>query len=118
VIVDAANVVGSKPDGWWRDRRAANTRLRDSLSGLADHGFGDVSPPCEVVLVVEGQARGISPTATVAVVSARGSADDQIVDLVAAQSDRPRIVVTSDRELGERVRALGAGLVGPRTLYP
>ncbi|MGW2544789.1 hypothetical protein ACWC5I_28915, partial [Kitasatospora sp. NPDC001574] len=42
LLVDAANVVGSVPDGWWRDRRGAAERLRDSLTGIADGGL--VSP--------------------------------------------------------------------------
>ncbi|PNG19000.1 NTP pyrophosphohydrolase, partial [Streptomyces cahuitamycinicus] len=51
VVVDAANVVGSVPDGWWRDRRGAAERLRDRL---ASEGVPAVSGPVEIVLVVEG----------------------------------------------------------------
>lgn len=52
VIVDAANVIGSVPDGWWRDRRGAAERLRDRLAadGLPGH-----AGPVEIVLVVEGR---------------------------------------------------------------
>ncbi|WP_232232743.1 MULTISPECIES: NTP pyrophosphohydrolase [Actinomycetes] len=117
VIVDAANVVGSRPDGWWRDRRAANIRLRDELGEVALLGFDSEPPPCEVVMVVEGHARGIDSTSTVAVVSAPASGDDTIVEIVATQPHRKRIVVTSDRELIGRVHALGAKTVGPRTVY-
>ncbi|MCF4140934.1 NTP pyrophosphohydrolase [Streptomyces sp. Tue 6430] len=113
VIVDAANVVGSVPDGWWRDRRGAAERLRDRLAadGLPGH-----PGPVEVVLVVEGAARGVASVPGVRVESASGSGDDHIVGLVARSADRRRLVVTADRELRRRVTALGAGVAGPRTV--
>jgi hypothetical protein len=113
VIVDGANVVGSVPDGWWRDRRGAAERLRDRLAaeGLPGH-----SGPEEIVLVVEGAARGVEPVPGVRVESAPGSGDDHIVDLVAGAADRPRLVVTADRELRRRVTELGAEVTGPRAV--
>ncbi|MFI6035418.1 NTP pyrophosphohydrolase [Streptomyces sp. NPDC051315] len=113
VIVDAANVVGSVPDGWWRDRRGAAERLRDRLAadGLPGHPGA-----AEIVLVVEGAARGVEPVPGVRVESAPGSGDDHIVDLVARTADRPRLVVTADRELRRRVTDLGAEVAGPRTV--
>ncbi|WP_416980343.1 NTP pyrophosphohydrolase [Streptomyces sp. T028] len=113
VIVDGANVVGSVPDGWWRDRRGAAERLRDRLAadGLPGH-----SGPVEIVLVVEGAARGVEPVAGVRVESAPGSGDDHIVTLVAQSEDRPRLVVTADRELRRRVTELGAEVTGPRSV--
>lgn len=118
LIVDAANVVGSVPDGWWRDRRGAAARLRDAIAPLAVTGLGDLAPPLEVVLVVEGRARGVPAVDGVTVVAAEGSGDDEIVRLVRA-SQGPVVVVTADRGLRDRVRALGAGVVGPRSLaYP
>ena len=54
LIVDGANVVGSRPDGWWRDRAGAAHRLHDQLSA-AD------LPEDEIVLVLEGQARRGAP---------------------------------------------------------
>ncbi|MFC4498308.1 MULTISPECIES: NTP pyrophosphohydrolase [Streptomyces] len=113
VIVDAANVVGSVPDGWWRDRRGAAERLRDRLAadGLPGH-----SGPVELVLVVEGAARGVEPVPGVRVESAPGSGDDHIVALVARADGRPRLVVTADRELRRRVTELGAGVTGPRAV--
>jgi 8-oxo-dGTP diphosphatase len=39
IIVDGANVVGSRPDGWWRDRVGAAVRLRDQLEPLALDGM-------------------------------------------------------------------------------
>lgn len=64
LVVDAANVVGSVPDGWWKDRAAAATRLSGRLNGLAvpasDLGIDGTLWFPEVALVVEGQARGMS----------------------------------------------------------
>jgi hypothetical protein len=119
VIVDAANVVGSKPDGWWRDRAGATRLLRDSLAVLPGKGLPGLPPPVDVVLVVEGAARTIADEdSPIRVVAAEGSGDDAIVDLVAAAGDRPTTVVTADRGLRDRVRALGADVVGPRNVRP
>ncbi|MEV0375760.1 NTP pyrophosphohydrolase [Streptomyces sp. NPDC050636] len=119
VIVDAANVVGSVPDGWWRDRHGAAERLRDALPGYAATGLpGLVGPPLEMVLVVEGAARGVTSVEGVRVVSAGGSGDDRIVQLVADEgSGRECLVVTADRGLRERVEALGARVTGPRAVW-
>jgi hypothetical protein len=115
VIVDAANVVGSVPDGWWRDRRGAAERLRDRLAadGLPGH-----SGPVEMVLVVEGAARGVETVPGVLVESAPGSGDDHMVDLVAGARGRAVLVVTADRELRRRVTELGAEVTGPRSVRP
>jgi hypothetical protein len=115
VIVDGANVVGSVPDGWWRDRHGAAVRLRDRLSPLAARGLAadDLRPPLEVVLVVEGAARGVPSIPEVRVVAAPRSGDDAIVDLVRESAPHRRVVVvTSDRRLRERVRAIGASVLG------
>ncbi|MBY8874625.1 hypothetical protein K7640_22610 [Micromonospora sp. PLK6-60] len=115
LIVDGANVVGSRPDGWWRDRAGAAARLRDGLAPLAGAGLPPELPgPVEVVLVVEGAARHVPGVPGVGVVSAPGSGDDTIVELVAAAGDRRRAVVTADRELRRRVAELGAEVYGPR----
>ncbi|GHJ54910.1 hypothetical protein Nm8I071_42170 [Nonomuraea sp. TT08I-71] len=117
LIVDGANVVGSRPDGWWRDRAGAAARLRDALAPLAEAGVPpELPPPVEVVLVVEGAARNVPAVPGVSVVSAPGSGDDTIVELVAAAPGRRRAVVTADRELRARVDALGAEVYGPRRL--
>ncbi|MER5754065.1 NTP pyrophosphohydrolase [Streptomyces sp. NPDC002088] len=113
VIVDAANVVGSVPDGWWRDRRGAAERLRDRL---AADGVPGHDGAVEIVLVVEGAARGVQSVPGVRVESAPGSGDDHIVDLVARTTDHPRLVVTADRELRRRVTELGAEVTGPRAV--
>ncbi|MEV6022021.1 NTP pyrophosphohydrolase [Streptomyces sp. NPDC052036] len=116
VIVDAANVVGSVPDGWWRDRHGAAERLRDRLAGYAERGLPGRPGPVELVLVVEGAARGVQSVPGVRVETAPGSGDDRIVELVEAAGDRPVLVVTADRELRRRVGDRGAEFAGPRSL--
>ncbi|SCG50456.1 hypothetical protein [Micromonospora halophytica] len=117
LIVDGANVVGSRPDGWWRDRAGAAARLRDALAPLAVRGLPpELPPPLEVVLVVEGAAREVPGAEGVRTVPAPGSGDDTIVALVRDAPQRRRLVVTADRELRTRVTALGAEVHGPRWL--
>ena len=117
VIVDGANVVGSVPDGWWRDRAGAAARLRDRLSELSESGLSDVPGPVEIVLVVEGRARDIPETSGVRVERADRSGDDKIVELVADEGrDRRVVVVTADRGLRDRVTALGAEVRGPSSV--
>ncbi|WP_405730179.1 NTP pyrophosphohydrolase [Streptomyces sp. NBC_00028] len=113
VIVDAANVVGSVPDGWWRDRHGAAERLRDRL---AADGVPGHEGPVELVLVVEGAARGVESVPEVRVEAARGSGDDRMVELVAGAVGRDVLVITADRELRRRVTELGADVAGPRTV--
>ena len=117
LVVDAANVVGSVPDGWWRDRRGATERLRTRLESVAVGGLEGLPGPLEVVLVVEGRARGVVASEQVRIVDAPGSGDDTIVGVV-ADSDprRERIVVTADRELRSRVAQLGARTIGPAAI--
>jgi len=117
LVVDAANVVGSKPDGWWRDRAGANARLRDALLPINAAGLPDLPGPVEVVLVVEGRARDIPAIDGVRVERATGSGDDAIVDLVAREGPGRRlVVVTADRGLRDRVTALGAEVRGPSSV--
>lgn len=115
VIVDAANCVGSVPDGWWRDRAGATRRLCDSISpGALRHALHLNETPL-VVLVVEGRARGVESSEVVRVVDAPGSGDDTIVDVAeqfTAQGE-DTVVVTADRGLRSRVASLGARTVGP-----
>ncbi|MET8135915.1 NTP pyrophosphohydrolase [Streptomyces sp. NPDC005251] len=118
LIVDGANVVGSVPDGWWRDRRGAAGRLRDGLADFAEPGLPGHPGPLEIVLVVEGAARGVDSVPGVRVVEAPGSGDDRIVELVAEARGRACLVVTADRELRRRVGELGAEVAGPRTVRP
>jgi hypothetical protein len=116
LIVDAANVVGSVPNGWWRDRRRAAERLRDSIQPISSNGLGELNPPVDVVLVVEGGAKGVESIEGVTVVEAEGSGDDKIVQLVGEQTGTRVVVVTADRGLRTRVEALGAKVIGPRSL--
>lgn len=119
LVVDSANVVGSVPDGWWRDRRGATERLRDHLGTLDTSGALGVSGG-RIILVAEGAARGVMPVPGVEVVEAPGEGDDTIVDVVRALLDadpasRPSVTVaTADRELRRRVEALGARVTSPR----
>ncbi len=115
VVVDAANVVGSVPDGWWKDRAGAARRLRGRLEGLtvpaADLELEGSAWFPEVSMVVEGQARGMdSDSSVVSVIRADAAGDDAIVAeverLVAAK--HTVVAVTSDRGLRERVERAGA----------
>jgi 8-oxo-dGTP diphosphatase len=131
IVVDVANVMGSRPDGWWRDRAGAAVRLHGELARLAASGRvvlpGDAGPAddAEWVLVLEGAAKAaaarIGATADQAadqaagrlrVLAAPGSGDDAIVALV-RKLDPRRVVVTADRELGDRCRAAGAEVLSP-----
>ncbi|MEU6969270.1 NTP pyrophosphohydrolase [Kitasatospora aureofaciens] len=120
LVVDGANVVGSVPDGWWHDRHGAAERLRDSLVAIAERGLPERPGPLEVVLVVEGAARGVAGLPEVRVVPADGSGDDRIVELVrearAGDPARACLVVTADRALRARVAELGADVTGPRSV--
>jgi hypothetical protein len=124
LIVDAANVVGAVPDGWWRDRVGAARRLRDALVPVATEGLGSagegraaIAPPVEVVLVVEGAARGVESVDGVRVIDARGSGDDTIVALVNdVDAERHVVVVTADRELRRRIDRAGVRVLGPRSV--
>ncbi len=63
IIVDSANVVGSRPDGWWRDRVAATLRLRDELTRLVTEGLtelpGGMGPPAAAGgVLLEGGGTG------------------------------------------------------------
>ena len=108
-IVDAMNVIGSRPDGWWKDRRKAMAGLVDQLERWASTQSHHVtvvferpmSPPVESSVIAIAHA----PKA------AANSADDEIVRLVHAD-DRPHdlTVVTSDRALADRVRNAGASV--------
>ncbi|MBN6041513.1 NUDIX domain-containing protein [Amycolatopsis sp. 195334CR] len=122
LVVDAANVMGSRPDGWWRDRAGAAARLRDQLAPLALTGM---APPLpgewywwpRVVLVVEGQARGVTSIPGVEVVPATRDGDSEIVSVVgSARAEDHVLVATADRELRSRVEAAGATVMGPRPL--
>src|SRR5258705_13802520 len=101
------NVIGSRPDGWWRDRGRAMAALVERLEQWAADEGADVtvvferplSPPIESSTIKVAHAPKAAPN----------SADDEIVRLVRADSDPAQIrVATSDRALSERIQAAGA----------
>jgi 8-oxo-dGTP diphosphatase len=120
LLVDMANVVGSRPDGWWKDRAGAAERLGAQLHRLSRLGVAaDVLelPQShwwpEVVAVLEGQANGaaLDSTDRFRVIRAETDGDSRIVAEVSRLAAGPGAsvtVVTSDRQLRARVEALGA----------
>jgi len=113
LVIDAANVIGSRPTGWWRDRPGATRRFTERLRATVTAGRLD--PPVTVVL--EGQARAGADEGDVEgveVVHAPGEGDDTIAAI--AEAHREVVVVTADRELAQRVRAANAKVVGPNWL--
>src|SRR5262249_33863043 len=110
VIVDGMNVIGSRPDGWWRDRPGAARRLISSLQARARNGDE------RIAVVLDGRplpdlAEGVHDGVLVAYArrGGRDAADDRIVEEVAHDREPSTLtVVTSDRALRDRVRELGA----------
>lgn len=117
LVVDGANAIGSRPDGWWRDRPAATERLLRQLVAarvrtlpLPGGEFGWVR---RCVVVLEGQAATVPDVRGVDVVRAAGSGDDAVA---AAAADEPDcFVVTADRGLRARLPAASA-VLGPAAL--
>ena len=107
-VVDASNVIGSRPDGWWRDRAGATRRLVAALDRFAAEA-GE-----EVVVVLDGGEPPAAEHVEVVVASRRGrnAADDEIVALLGARGGQGARVVTSDAELARRVKELGAEVEG------
>lgn len=114
LIVDGANVVGSRADGWWKDRAGAARRLHDQLM------VADTSAD-EVVLILEGAAKGgvrAGRDGHVRTVHAAKDGDSAIVAETRTSTERgDRVtVVTADRMLRARVEGLGATALGPSWL--
>ena len=113
LVVDAANVVGSRPDGWWKDRAGAARRLHEQLM-VADLAYDDV------VLVLEGAAKSgvrAGRDGHVRTVHAKGEGDDTIVEQARLAASGGRVVVvTADRMLQARVGGVGAQALGPSWL--
>ena len=110
-VVDGMNVIGSRPDGWWRDRRGAKQELVRELGRFAGK-TGD-----EVTVVFDGAPfdldAGEGVTVLFASRSGRNAADDDIAALVESDDDPASLaVVTSDADLARRARDLGASVVG------
>ncbi len=106
-LVDGMNVIGTRPDGWWRDRHAAMLRLVDLLERFSAANGDDVavvferppSPPIRSTVVEIAHAP--RPKAN--------SADDEIVRRLEADPEPTRVrVVTSDHWLADRARVIGA----------
>jgi predicted RNA-binding protein with PIN domain len=106
-IVDGMNVIGSRPDGWWRNRSRAMAALVERLEQWAAAEGADVTVVFERPLTPQIESAAINVAH--APKAAANSADDEIVRLVRADSDPAHIhVATSDRALAERVQAAGA----------
>jgi predicted RNA-binding protein with PIN domain len=110
-IVDGMNVIGTRPDAWWKDRDAAMLRLVDLLERWAAAGGEDVtvvferpsSPPIRSTVIDVRHAPKPKPNA----------ADDEIVRLLQSEREPSAVrVVTSDRWLADRVSAAGATVEG------
>jgi predicted RNA-binding protein with PIN domain len=110
-LVDGMNVIGTRPDRWWKDRDAAMLRLVKQVEEWAAYGGEDVtvvferppSPPIRSTVIVVTHAP--RPKAN--------AADDEIVRLVRADPQPSAIrVVTSDRGLADQVWACGASVEG------
>ncbi len=113
LVIDAANVIGSRPTGWWRDRPGAARLFTERVRATVVAGRLD--PP--VTIVLEGQAKRGADEAVadgVEVVHAPGEGDDTIAAIAAAHDEV--IVVTADRGLAARVRTSNAEVVGPSWL--
>jgi predicted RNA-binding protein with PIN domain len=108
-LVDGMNVIGTRPDGWWKDRHGAMVRLVDMLERWAAAGDDDVtvvferkpSPPINSTVIDVAHAPKPQPNA----------ADDEIVRRVVADPKPAQIrVVTSDNWLADQVRDAGASV--------
>ena len=117
LLIDTANVVGSRPTGWWRDRAAATPRLAERVRAAT----AAARLPEPIVMVLEGTARrgveegeeGVADGVTV--VHAPGDGDHTLARL-AATADVPVVLVSADRGLRARVRSSGAQVVAPSWL--
>ena len=128
VVVDVANVMGSRPDGWWRDRQGSAAGLLTAFGHLP--GVHTASPDggelriARVIAVLEGAARGASAPSGVQLVEAERDGDSAVVTVVqelasvAMTSSGPMpsvLVVTADRGLRARL-PLSVRIAGPQWL--
>ncbi|MGH2980333.1 MAG: NYN domain-containing protein, partial [Solirubrobacterales bacterium] len=113
LVVDAMNVIGSRPTGWWRDRRGAMAGLVDELAAYA----ATTGEPVTVVLDSRPFALDAGGVEVRFASPGRDAADDAIVELVASDPEPSALVVaTSDRGLVARARELGAGTMSAGAL--
>jgi hypothetical protein len=121
VVVDVANVMGSRPDGWWRDRAAAANRLLTGMPGLVGRAVaapeGGTAVIAQIVAVVEGVAKAVTAPDGVLVVRAPADGDSTIVSTAQQYADTGArvLVVTADRGLRARL-AHGVAVAGPSWL--
>ena len=115
VIVDGFNALGSRPDGWWRDRPAAMERLVGELAGLA----GRLGPDVAVEVCFDGRPheRVVAAAGTGVTVSFAGPGANAADRMIAARvrelhGERRALVVSSDKRLGAAVKAAGGETVG------
>jgi hypothetical protein len=111
LLIDAANVVGSRPTGWWRDRPGAARVFVDRVRAAAR--ADRLADP--VVVVLEGAARsGVEEGDAdgVRVLHASGSGDDALI-AVATDANGPVTLVSADRGLRRRAETLGAQVASP-----
>ena len=111
LLIDAANVIGSRPNGWWRDRPGAARAFVERVRASARSGR--LADP--VVVVLEGKARsGVEPGVAegVTVLHAPGSGDDTLL-AVTAEANGPVTLVSADRALCQRAETLGAEIARP-----
>lgn len=120
LLIDMANLCGSRPDGWWRDRPGATERMLGELRAalprtleLPDGAFGWAG---EIVAVLEGQARTAGDEEGIEVLRAEGSGDDLIAQVAAERSGPALVVVTADRGLQARLPASAQVLSPGRVL--
>jgi 8-oxo-dGTP diphosphatase len=140
VIVDSANVVGSRPDGWWQDRAGAASKLLGSLARVSDDGIAGSLLDLDVdtywpslVAVLEGEARDARDPGErngprvgadgirapeLGVYRAGGEGDDLIAEIARTHrmTNESVVVVTADAGLRARVQAHGCVTRGPRWL--
>ncbi|MFQ1003835.1 hypothetical protein [Modestobacter sp. SSW1-42] len=117
LLVDVANTLGARPDGWWRDRAGATARLLDRLARLPGRTLpgsdGAPVPVTALVAVVEGRARDVMAPPGLRLVRAPGSGDDALAAAATELAGDDLLVVTADRELRTRlppgVRTAGPG---------
>jgi uncharacterized protein YaiI (UPF0178 family) len=112
-VVDAMNVIGSRPDGWWRDRAGAIERLVDRVERWAEEGEE------RVTVMLEHEPREEISAARVEVAWARvggaNAADREILTRLPAWLEEDEVVVvTSDRDLKAKAIAAGAAVIPSR----
>lgn len=114
LLVDVANVMGSRPDGWWRDRLAGAQRVIDALESIVGQPVG---PAGELVSLIQPVLEGPGRSAVAnhpAVLTVAAATADEFISEIAMRGD---LVVTADRELRSRVEASGASTIGPGWLW-